>query len=110
MENEIEPNQIPLEIQLANARAEISRLHEELTRMVNFVDSNITDPIVQVPLGYAKAALAKTAADVGNELARLRRDKARLDWLADSKKCHYWTFRPHDNIRKVIDAAMEETQ
>jgi hypothetical protein len=59
-------------------------------------------------------------AQAREEIAELRRDKARLDWLADASNCYFWVFRtqphgckfefgePYLDIRDAIESAIEE--
>jgi hypothetical protein len=125
-----EAEQLPLEVQLANARAEIAGLkayaalaHDALLAVEEYWSGGTFERDLYADREMRRGVqdvLAKSPAGAGAELAALRRDKARLDWLADSDKCYYWTFQPQpdgrefefgtpfDDIRDALDAAMEE--
>jgi hypothetical protein len=97
--------QLPLEIQLAQAREEIKRLRIigmpptlEADKVTLLHYRNIISEICAELNVVRPMYILKALKPIMAGLAGLRRDKARLDWLADSKKCHF------------IDAAMEETQ
>jgi hypothetical protein len=123
-----EAEQIPLETQLANAKAEIAGLkahaalaHDALLAVEEYWSGGTFEHDLYADREMRRGVqdvLAKTPADAGAELAALRRDKERLEWLTRNWESQYEDQpiadtrpypNPTGNVRDAIDAAMKQS-
>jgi hypothetical protein len=105
-EDMIPDEQLPLEVQLAQAFSEIARLREDIDKM-----TRARNHYLSIVVSASKKLAGIRARETLAEQDELRRDRERLDWMDSQEGGDYWheygILGEPGELRNNIDAAMQ---